>query len=48
MNHKHKIYNTKRVQEFRIKYSNFILNVLYTADNKVYESFLNLRYSTTE
>jgi len=43
MNHKYKIYNTKIMQVFRIKCSNFTPNLLYTADNKDYESFLNIR-----
>ena len=44
MHHKYKIYNTKIMQVFRIKYSNFTQNLLYTADNKDYESLLNIRY----
>ena len=33
------------MQVFRIKHPNFTPNLLYTTDNKDYESFLNIRYS---
>ena len=36
------------MQIFRITYSNFTQNLLYAADNKDYESLLNIIYSKTE